>query len=118
MKYAIIVNESKEELTRRADPAEAAAYMAPYGAYYEALNKAGIFAGGQGLDHPEKAVTVRLREGKRQVEDGPFADTREMLGGFFIIDVPDLDTALDWAAKCPSASTGSAEVRLLMPDTD
>ena len=56
-----------------------------------------------------------MRGGKRQVQDGPYADTKEKLGGFFIIDVPDLDKALEWAARCPAASTGSVEVRPTLP---
>jgi hypothetical protein len=61
------------------------------------------------------ATTVRIRDGRRQVEDGPFADTKEQLGGYFVIEVPDLDTALDWAAKAPSALTASVEVRPVLP---
>jgi hypothetical protein len=56
-------------------------------------------------------TTLRQRDGKRQVQDGPYADTKEQLGGFYEIDVPDLDTALDWAARCPAAATGAVEVR-------
>lgn len=116
MKYAVIVYETAEELARRNDPAELGPYMAPYAAYYTALAEAGVAAGGQGLAHPETATTIRLRQGQRQVADGPFAETKEMLGGFFLIDVPDLNAALEWAAKCPSATTGSVEVRPVMPD--
>jgi hypothetical protein len=67
--------------------------------------------GGAGLQPPPLGTTVRERDGKRHVQDGPYADTKEQLGGFYEIDVPDLDTALDWAARCPSASTGAVEVR-------
>jgi hypothetical protein len=67
--------------------------------------------GGAGLQPPPLATTVRLREGKRQVQDGPFADTKEQLGGYYVIEVPGLDQALDWAARCPSVSSGSVEVR-------
>lgn len=72
---------------------------------------------GQALQPSSTATSLRIRGGKRQVQDGPFADSKEQLGGFFIIDVPDLDAALEWAARCPSASTGGVEVRpvLLMP---
>jgi hypothetical protein len=61
------------------------------------------------------ATTIRLAGGKRQVQDGPFADTKEMLGGLFMIEVPDLDAALQWAARCPAADGGSVEVRPMMP---
>ena len=58
---------------------------------------------------------MRVVDGKRRVQDGPFADTKEQLGGFFVIDVPDLDTALSWAARCPAAASGAVEVRPNLP---
>jgi len=67
--------------------------------------------GGTGLQPPPLATTIRLRDGKRQVQDGPFGDTKEQLGGYYVIEVPGLDQALDWAARCPSATNGSVEVR-------
>ena len=70
---------------------------------------------GHGLMPPSTATTVRVAGGKRQVQDGPFADTREHLGGYFIIDVPSLETALEWAARAPCASSGSTEVRPVLP---
>jgi hypothetical protein len=63
------------------------------------------------LQVPETGTTVRLKEGKRRVQDGPFADTKEQLGGFTILELPSLDAALDWAARCPAASIGAVEVR-------
>ncbi|MEL7215235.1 MAG: YciI family protein [Pseudomonadota bacterium] len=85
--------------------------MQAWGAYFEAMGAAGILRGGEQLFPSFNATTVRIRDGVRQVQDGPFADTREKLGGFGIIEVEDLDTALDWAAKCPCALDGSVEVR-------
>ena len=70
---------------------------------------------GDGLHGPHAATTLRIRDGKRTVEDGPFADTREQPGGYFVIEVPDLDAALDWAAKAPSALTASDEERPVLP---
>lgn len=70
---------------------------------------------GDGLHGPHAATTLRIRDGKRTVEDGPFADTREQPGGYFVIEVPDLDAALDWAAKAPSALTASVEERPVLP---
>ena len=67
--------------------------------------------GGSALQPPAVATTVRQRDGKRQVQDGPYAETKEQLGGYYEIEVADLDTALDWAARCPAASTGAVEVR-------
>ncbi|MBY0111848.1 MAG: YciI family protein [Phycisphaerales bacterium] len=115
MQYAVIVYETDRDLDQRSNPATAQQYMAAYIAYSKALSDAGIARGGAGLLPPSTATTVRLRDGKRHVQDGPFADTKERLGGFFLIEVPDLDTALAWAAKCPSASSGSVEVRPLLP---
>lgn len=114
MQFAIIVYETDAELAAHKDPQKFGPYMAPYFAYTKALQEAGIARGGAGLKHFTEATTVRLRNGKRQEEDGPFADTKERLGGFFIIDVPDLDKALEWAARCPSSATGSVEVRPMM----
>ncbi len=67
-----------------------------------------------GCSRPRPATTVRLRDGRRQVQDGPYADSKEQLGGYFILDVPDLDVALDWAARCPAAPGGSVEIRPVM----
>lgn len=116
MKYAILVYETPAEVAAREDPARAGGYWAAYTAFSQALGQAGVAAGGAGLHPTSAATTVRLRGGQRQVQDGPFADTKELLGGMFIIDVANLDAALEWAARCPSASTGSVEVRpLLLP---
>jgi hypothetical protein len=70
---------------------------------------------GNGLQAPEMGTTVRLRDGKRQVQDGPIADTKEHLGGYFIIQAPTLDVALEWAARAPCTASGSAEVRPVLP---
>jgi hypothetical protein len=115
MKYAVLVYETPAEIAAREDPERVSGYWAAYTAYSKALGDAGVAAGGAGLQAPAVATTVRLRGGQRQVQDGPFADTKELLGGLFIIDVPDLDAALMWAARCPAASTGSIEVRPVLP---
>jgi hypothetical protein len=70
-----------------------------------------VLVGGNPLQAPETATTVRIKDGKRNVQDGPFADTKEQLGGFTILELPSLDAALDWAARCPAASSGAVEVR-------
>ena len=85
--------------------------MAAYGAYSEALSKAGAIKGSNRLRPTSDATTVRVSEGKQQVLDGPYADSKEQLGGYFLIDVPDLDAALSWAARCPAATHGAVEVR-------
>ncbi len=90
---------------------EQAQGVAAYGAYTEALKKAGILAGSNRLQHSAAATTVRIANGKSQVLDGPYADSKEQVGGYYMIDVPDLDAAISWAARCPTASHGIVELR-------
>jgi len=85
--------------------------MAAYAAYTDALKKAGVLAGSNRLQPISSATTVRIVDGKSQVLDGPYAETKEQLGGYYMIDVPDLDAALAWAARCPGAGHGIIEVR-------
>lgn len=85
--------------------------LAAYTAYTEALRKAGGLLGANRLQPSLSATTVRLANSKTQVLDGPYADSKEQLGGFYLIDVPDLDAALSWAARCPAAGHGIVEVR-------
>ncbi len=85
--------------------------VAAYKAYSEALSKAGVLKGSNRLQPASAATTVRVANGKSQVLDGPFVETKEQLGGYYLIDVPDLDAALSWAARCPGASHGVVEVR-------
>lgn len=115
MQFMLILNETAEDFARRADPATTSDYWGGWTAFIGAMAKAGVIVKGDGLQGPHTATTLRLRDGKRTVEDGPFADTKEQLGGYFVIEVPDLDTALDWAAKSPSARTASVEVRPVLP---
>jgi hypothetical protein len=89
--------------------------MSAYFAYTEEMKKAGAFVAGDPLKATDTATTVRVRGGKTTHTDGPFAETKEQLGGYYLIDVPDLDAALRWAAKCPSAAHGSIEVRPVAP---
>jgi hypothetical protein len=110
MKYALLVHHPREYFEKRSDAETIAAGRA----YGEALQAAGIFVGGGGLEGPLTATTVSVRDGKRQVQDGPYAETKEFLAGFGIIDVPDLDAALEWAARHPAAATSCIEVRPLL----
>ncbi len=80
-------------------------------AYTRALASAGVLVDGSALHGADTATTVRVRAGERLLVDGPFADTKEHLIGYYVIDVPHLDIALDWAARVPNARTGSVEVR-------
>ena len=110
MKYILMdyVNEAGwPKLTK----AEKEHWLGAYIAYIEAMTKAGVLSSGAGLQPTSAATTVRVANGKAQVLDGPYADSKEQLGGFHIIDVPDLDAALSWAARCPTALHGVVEVR-------
>jgi hypothetical protein len=89
--------------------------VAAYTAYTEALRKAGVLLGSNRLKDTDTATTVRLANGKTIVEDGPFAETKEQLGGYYLIEAPDLDAAIAWAARCPGASHGTMEVRPIWP---
>jgi hypothetical protein len=115
MQYMIMALETEDEFAQRDDPDRAGAYWAGWEAYLAALAESGVMTGAGGLHPPATSTTVRLRDGQRTVHDGPYADTKEQLGGYFVIDVPDLDAALGWAARCPSAAHGAVEVRPLMP---
>ena len=110
MKYIMLVHQTQEHFDRRDDTAALAAGKA----YGEALQAAGVFIGGAGLGSLQAATTVSVRDGKRQVHDGPYAETKEFLAGFGIIDVPNLDAALEWAARHPAAAHSSIEVRPLL----
>ena len=110
MKYLlnIYASEAQEDAM---SPEATGQLMQAYGAYTEALVKAGVLQGGERLRASTDAASVRVRNGKTEVLNGPYAETREQLGGYYLIDVPDLDAALSWAARCPSSSYGTIEVR-------
>jgi hypothetical protein len=111
MQYTLMFYLSPDEFTARIDPKRSEAFWGAFLPYMQAVRDAGIFRGGAGLETPDTATTVTIRDGKRLVQDGPYADTKEQLGGFFVIEVPDLDTALDWAARYPAGPHGLVEVR-------
>ena len=108
MKYLLLIYGDETRI-QAPNPERMAAYVA----FTEALKEAGVLAGGNRLQPVRTARTVRMRNGKAGVTDGPFAETKEVLGGYYVVDVPDLDAALAWAARCPGASHGSIEVRPL-----
>lgn len=114
MKYLLMIYANEAEMTA-ASPAEVASVSPAYAAYTEAMAKAGILVGGERLRPTSQAATVRVNDDKSKVLNGPYAETREQLGGFYMIDVPDLDAALSWAARCPGASQGVIEVRPIWP---
>jgi hypothetical protein len=96
-------------------PAQQEQGMAAYHAYTEALKKAGVLAGSNRLRPVSTATTVRIANNKTQVLNGPYVDSKEQLGGYYLIDVPDLDAAISWAARCPGATHGAVEVRPIWP---
>jgi hypothetical protein len=110
MKYMLMIYASEAD-ENAMKPADIQGLMQAYGAYTEALTKAGALKEGERLRPIADATTVRVRGGKTEVLNGPYAETREQLGGYYLIDVPDLDAALSWAARCPSSSYGTIEVR-------
>ncbi|MEL7491800.1 MAG: YciI family protein [Pseudomonadota bacterium] len=110
MHYMFLLYDDEDRF-HAMDEAEAGETIAAYMAYGEALEKAGVFVAGEPLDHSKSARRVYQRDDKTSVQDGPFADSKEQIGGFYRVDVKNLDEALDWAARCPCAATGHVEVR-------
>jgi hypothetical protein len=110
MKYLLLLY-AEEAGWNQLSKAQQEQGVAAYAAYTEALKKAGVLAGSNRLQPVSAATTVRLANGKSQVLDGPYSEAKEQLGGYYLIDVPDLDQALSWAARCPGASHGVVEVR-------
>jgi hypothetical protein len=115
MQYMLLLNEKPEHFFERTDPEKAGPYWGAWTSYIAAMREAGIIVSGNALQGGHTATTVRVRDGARQVQDGPYADTKEQLGGYFVIEVPDLDAALAWAARSPSAAYASVEVRPVLP---
>jgi hypothetical protein len=115
MEYLILAMETDAAFEARDDPERAADYWASWTGYIDALTASGVLTSAAGLRPPWTATTVRRGDGAAVVQDGPFADSKEQLGGFFVIEVPDLDAALKWAALCPALADGSVEVRPVLP---
>jgi hypothetical protein len=110
MKYLLMIY-AEEAGWAKLTPEQMEQAVAAYGAYTEALNAADVRVGSNRLRHTDTATSVRIVNGETKVLDGPYAESKEQLGGYYLIDVPDLDSALSWAARCPGASHGSIEVR-------
>jgi hypothetical protein len=112
MKYMLLIY-SNEAGMQSASEADRNQMMAAYGAYTQAMTQAGAYVDGSRLRPSGSATTVRASNGKTEVLNGPYAETREQLGGYYMIEAPDLDAALSWAARCPAATYGAVEVRPL-----
>lgn len=110
MKFLLLIYEDDAERIEKMGER-----MPHCAAYVEAMKKAGIYLAGERLRAVSSTTSVRVAGGRTQVVDGPYAEAKEQLGGFHMIDVPDLDSALAWAARCPSASRGTVEVRPVWP---
>lgn len=115
MKYALLIYENPEAWAQR-DQVGDTEYFGAWRAYYRSMVDAGIYAGGDPLHAPETGTTVRHRDGRKQIQDGPYANTKEQLAGFIVVELPSLDAALEWASRCPATAVGAVEVRPLAPE--
>ena len=116
MQYMLLIHTDESAMREAIAQARGGApeMMGAYRAYTDAMQKAGVFVGGDALQPSTTATVVRVREGKTQVLDGPYAEAKEQLGGYYLIEAKDLDVALEWAARCPGAQWGAIEVRPLL----
>jgi hypothetical protein len=110
MQYLLLIHGQEVNPNQHPTP-EGRKMMEAFQAYTKALIDSGTYVGGNALHPASSGTVVKVRDGKTQVLDGPYADTKEQLGGYYLIDVPDLDKALEWAARCPGAAAGAMEVR-------
>jgi hypothetical protein len=113
MKYALLLY-ADEGAWDGLDPEAQGEVMAQHGAATEAMQTAGAYVGGEALDLTNTARTLRLREGKPLVTDGPFVESKEAIGGFYLVECASIDEALEWAARLPEARIGAVEVRPLL----
>ena len=113
MQYLLLIYRNEAEQAKM-DAAALQKMRGDYGAFTQSIIQSGHFKAGDGLQPTTTATTVRVREGKTLTTDGPFAETREQLGGYYLVEAKDLDTALAIAARIPGATTGSIEVRPVM----
>lgn len=112
MQYLLTIY-NEESAWGKMPPEQQQQGIAAYGAYTEALKAAGVWVGSNRLRPSSTATTLRATNGKTQVLDGPFAESKEQLAGYYMIDVPDLDAALSWAGRCPAVQHGAVEVRAI-----
>ncbi|MBU1305668.1 MAG: YciI family protein [Alphaproteobacteria bacterium] len=110
MKFMLLIH-GNEQAMMEATKTDAAGMSPEYAAFNQALIKAGAMLAGERLRPTTTAASVRVRNGATEVLDGPYAETREQFGGFYIIEAADFDAAMDWAQQCPAAHFGTIEVR-------
>jgi hypothetical protein len=113
MQYALLIYDNESAAQKRSQE-ENGKIFAGYKAFTEDISRSGKLKGGQPLEHTNTATTVRVRNGKTVSSDGPFAETKEQLGGFYLVEAKDLDEAISIAARIPTATVGSIEVRPVM----
>ena len=113
MKYAFTIYRD-EAAQQNASPEEMQQMSRAYADVTQEMDQKGAFLAGDALYPTQTATTVRVRDGERPVSDGPFAETKEQLGGFYVLECKDLDEAIEWAAKIPGSHHGSVEIRPVM----
>ena len=114
MKILMLAHEAPEDFKLRDDTEKFDAYMGEWYAFSEGLKQNNTCLDSAALEPPATATVVSIRDGVRKVEDGPYPDVKEQLGGFFVIEAPDLEAATELASKCPAAKNGFVEVRPIM----
>jgi hypothetical protein len=110
MRYMMLIYQDESKMAAPT-PGAATNMSAAYVSYTDALKAVGVWAAGDALQPTRSATAIRVADGKTNVVDGPFADTKEQLAGYYLIDTPDLDAAISWAARCPGAERGTVELR-------
>lgn len=111
MQFSILFYQSPEHFVARNDPSKREEFWGSFGVYMKSLRDAGVVMGGLGLQEPDTTRSIDMRKAEKLVQDGPFANTKEQLGGFFIVDVADMDAAVEWARQCPAHTCTAVEVR-------
>lgn len=114
MQYMLLIHSDEARMREAMASGAAPQMMGAYRAYTDAMKQAGVFVAGDALQPSTTATVVRVRDSKTQVLDGPYAEAKEQLAGYYLIEAKDLDTALEWAARCPGAAWGTMEVRPIM----
>lgn len=113
MRYALLIYSNEKDVARMSEQ-EQATYMQAYNTYTREVQDQGLLTAGEALQSITTSTTVRVRDGKMLVTDGPFAETKEQLGGFYLLNCKDLDQAIEMASKIPDATFGSIEIRPIM----
>ena len=113
MQYVLLIHGDEAE-RRGSSPEELRKLLGAYTAYTQAMKDAGVYLAGEALEYSTTGASVQVRDGKTQVLDGPYAEAKEQLAGYYLVETPNLDAALAWAARCPGASYGTMEVRPIM----